>query len=433
MRDLVSRRDVDGGREDGPVEGDREVEDEDDPRQVSQEREERVEDEQDYLVGEEALGEGFDSSFASNMSDLVSRGDVDGGKEDGPVEGDREDEDDPRQFSREREERVEDEQEYLVGEAVLGEGFDEKEQEEDEKPWKRLYQQVQEVRDDCDGACSDSSNKRRRLSPGLEFASQELYRLIPAAPGQWRAHVEFGGATAFTVFFTVLNYNRFALAWASAIFVGHGLQTAFTDFEGGRSSKKKAASLQQQGQKKNGGFFSFPHIQGRTHLTLDIYIWSHPLTSTMLWAPRLFQDEGAKVVVPPYWMACFFVVCQMFVVAKFHKEEYLLYYEPLIRNNLALQKQIQVGFTDTFVCYGLALLFLVLARLLGGGGSMTETSLLTMGLLIFNISPMYMFYISDHRFDYVAATQFRSIDSIATQKRKRREETKDRYRSQKKP
>ena len=217
-----------------------------------------------------------------------------------------------------------------------------------------------------------TSNKRRRLAEVGEAASMAFYHNMPALTERQQAIVEYTAPSTFTPLFKVLGYTPFAVTWVMVMYVGHFLQTMVSTFGPETEAWRWKA-----------------WITPLYHSLIDTYVWNHSMITTMLLYPALFGDTA-------YWLAVFFVMGQqqLYLVVSL-KTHYVKHRETL--KDESSRHQIELRLVDCFLLYGLAALLFTLARV------WSLRYLLLIGLVEFNLAPLYLVWAYTQRLD--AATK----------------------------
>jgi hypothetical protein len=207
-------------------------------------------------------------------------------------------------------------------------------------------------------------NKRRRVGAD---ASRVFFQVIPDLTERQQAIVEYTAPAGLTPLFFFLGYTPFAVGWVVVMYVSHFIQTMLSTFG------DETPTLRIR-----------PWIPPLIHHLIDTYVWNHSMITMMLLFPEMFGTTA-------YWLAVFFVMgqqqCYLVVSLKIH---YMKHKHTLTEQARRLG---EYHLMDTFLLYALADLAFVLSRLIG------MPSLLYIGLVEFNLAPLYLVWAHKQRMD----------------------------------
>ena len=226
----------------------------------------------------------------------------------------------------------------------------------------------------------ENPSKRRLVVPGTTATSvaQTFFDSIPPLTGRAQTVVEYTAPASFTPLFYFIGWTPFAIKWVATMYICHAFQCIATAW----------------GQSKDGFiiFATFAWIPPLLHNLMDTYIWNHSMITFMLLKPEWF-DGGpeANATVSAYTVACFFTMAQqsLYVVVslrshyEFHKAE-------LIPKKC---KGIEEHLLDILVMYALADICFVVS------GIFDLPWLLYIGIVHFNVMPLYLVYAHKQRMD----------------------------------
>eukprot|EP00797_Seminavis_robusta_P033466 Sro777_g201040.1 n/a (347) ;mRNA; r:25520-26560 len=207
------------------------------------------------------------------------------------------------------------------------------------------------------------ANKRRRL----EDASVAFYQAVPGLSERQQAIVEYSAPSTFTPLFYFIGYTPFAVTWVMVMYTGHFLQTALSTFGPETENLRWKA-----------------WISPLAHHLIDTYVWNHSMITVMLLYPEWFGSTA-------YWCAVFFTMCQQCCYLCVSLKAHFMRHTHELKTSC--HRQIQIRFMDCFLLYLLATLNFILARLLG------YPILLYIGLVEFNVCPIYIVWAYKKRFD----------------------------------
>ncbi|CAB9516351.1 expressed unknown protein [Seminavis robusta] len=209
----------------------------------------------------------------------------------------------------------------------------------------------------------EQANKRRRL----EDASIAFYQATPGLSERQQAILEYSAPSTVTPLFYFIGYTPFAITWGMVLYTGHSLQTAISTFGPETENLRWKA-----------------WIPPLIHHLIDTYVWNHSLITMMLLYPEWFGSTA-------YWCAVSFITCsQCLYLCVSLKTHYIKHKHKLKTNSY---RQIELRFIDCFLLYLLAVINFILARLLG------YPILLYIGLIEFNVAPLYIVWAYKKRFD----------------------------------